>query len=90
MINFGEYAHVYNVRGATNTNQARTVGVIALHPSKNLQGGWYFMSFDTGRKIHRRQWTKMPIIDDVITRINELASKEKQPIVSRNSSYSWD
>ena len=48
------------------------------------------MSLDTGRKIHRRQWTKLPISDDVITRINELASKEKQPIVSINFRYTWD
>jgi len=89
-MNFGEYVHVYNVRGATNTNQPRTVGAIALHPSNNLQGGWYFMSLDTGRRIHRRQWTKLPVSSDVIKRVDELADKENQSLVSTNFKYSWD
>jgi len=89
-MNFGEYVHVYNVRGVTNNNQSRTVGAIALYSSNNLQGGWYFMSLDSGRSIHRRQWTKLPITDDVIKRVDELAERENQPLISANFKYTWD
>ena len=38
-----------------NTVQERTAGAIALRPVGNAQGGWYFMSLNTGRRLRRYQ-----------------------------------
>ena len=51
-LNFGDYVQAYRRNGATNTNNARSVGAIALFPSGNDQNGWYFMSLATGKRIH--------------------------------------
>lgn len=48
-INFGDYVQVYNIQGGqTSGNEPRTIGAIALYPSENAQGGWYFMSLLIG------------------------------------------
>ena len=38
-LKFGNYVQVYRIKGATNTNKARCVGVIALYQLGNEQGG---------------------------------------------------
>ncbi len=48
-IEFGAYAQVYENGGPTNTVRARTTGAIALTPTGNAQGGYYFLSLTTGR-----------------------------------------
>ena len=52
-MNFGEYVQVFNLNNITNTNEPRTTGAIVLYSSDNAQGGWYFMSLDTGKRIRR-------------------------------------
>jgi hypothetical protein len=90
-LNIGDYVQAYNIPGdITNTNEARTVGAIALYPSGNLQGSWYFMSLLTGKVLHRYHWKSLPMSADVIARVEELASQEGQPIVANNFKYEWD
>ena len=36
-LEFGDYVQAYHSKGVTNTNNPRSVGAIALHPSGNLQ-----------------------------------------------------
>jgi hypothetical protein len=48
---FGEYVHVHEDHD--NTMATRTVGAIALRPTGNAQGNWYFMSLLTGRILNR-------------------------------------
>ena len=36
-LNFGDYVQAYHRKGSTNTNQARTVGLISLYSSGNEQ-----------------------------------------------------
>jgi hypothetical protein len=43
-IEFGAYAQVFESNGPTNTVKNRTTGAIALTPTGNAQGGYYFMS----------------------------------------------
>jgi hypothetical protein len=50
-IEFGAYAQVYEANNPTNTMKARTTGAIALAPTGNAQGGYYFMSLVTGKKL---------------------------------------
>ena len=46
---FGAYAQVNVDNAITNTTEARTTGGIALYPTDNAQGNWYFASLNTGR-----------------------------------------
>ena len=75
---FGAYALVYT--GTENNMRKRGVPAIALKASNDV-GGFYFMSLYTGKKIHGYIWNEIPIDDDVISRVEELADKENQPLL---------
>ena len=49
MAHFGRYAEVWT--GTDNTMKERTVPAIVLNRS-NDTGGHYFMSLETGRRLH--------------------------------------
>ena len=66
-----------------DTGKYRTTGAIALESSDNAQGGWKFLSLTSGRVLDRRAWTILPITNDVIKHVDELARKEK-PFEFRN------
>ena len=78
-LNFGDYVQVKQPMDATNTSKARTVGAIALCPSGNGQGSWYFMPVSTGERIHRYQWTELPLGQETIDRIHNMAKKQGMP-----------
>ena len=88
-LTYGEYVELYMANNVTNTMEPRTISAIALHPSGNLQNGWNFMSLDTGRILHRNQWTRLSTSNDVIQRVNEIAKKERQPLIASNFKYIW-
>ena len=48
-------------------------GVIALCPTGNLQGEFYFMSITTGRRLNLQQFTPLPLPQEVINRVHWLA-----------------
>ena len=72
-IEFGAYAQVHEDHD--NTMATRTTGAIALRPTGNAQGGYYFMSLTTGRRLNRYQWTPLPMPQDVINRVHILARR---------------
>ena len=72
-IEFGAYAQVHEAHD--NTMTTRTVGAIALRPTGNAQGGYFFYSLDTGRVLNRNRWTELPMPADVVTRIHTLARR---------------
>ena len=51
----------------------RTTGAMALRPLGNMQGGHYFMSLTSGKKIIRNKWTVLPMPAEVIATIHQLA-----------------
>ena len=51
----------------------RTIGAIALRPTGNAQGGYYFMSLSTGRVINRYRWTELPMPQNVIDHVQHIA-----------------
>lgn len=53
----------------------RTTGAIALRPTGSAQGGHYFYSLTTGKRINRNQWTVLPMPADVIQRIDRLCCR---------------
>ena len=75
-VTFGAYCEVYN--GTDNMNKERKVSCIALRPC-NRKGGYYFLSLETGRKIHGHDWTELAIPQRVIDRVHELADEENTP-----------
>ena len=70
---FGRYYEVYC--GTDNTNRERRTSAICLRPS-NSQGGYYFLSLETGKKIHGYKFTELAMPNNVIDRIHELGENE--------------
>ena len=75
-IAYGKYAMVYI--GTRNDMTSRTVPAIILR-ALNGVGGHYFMSLETGKRIHANKWTKMNIDINIINKVHQLADKEAQP-----------
>ena len=71
-LQFGEYARVHESHD--NSMATRTTGALALWPTGNLQGGYYFISLATGKRLNRNMWTALPMPNDVIERTNFLAA----------------
>ena len=78
---FGTYIQVHDEPSPTNTNTARTTGAIALNPTGNEQGAYYFMSLNTGERLNRRKWTELPMGNDVIAAVEARALREGQPLL---------
>jgi hypothetical protein len=51
----------------------RTTGAIALRPTGNDQGGYYFFSLATSRRLNRNRWTALSMPAKVIDRVHTLA-----------------
>jgi hypothetical protein len=49
-LEFGAYAQVFEDNDPSNTIRARSLGAIALNPTGNAQGDYFFMSLATGCK----------------------------------------
>ena len=72
---FGQYVQTYEEHN--NSMIPRTVGALALRPTGNAQGSFYFMSLSTGRVLNRLRGTPLPMPDDVIERIHRMARQQK-------------
>jgi Reverse transcriptase (RNA-dependent DNA polymerase)/Zinc knuckle len=74
-LSFGEYVQTHEPHD--NTMVPRTVGAIALRPTGNDQGGHFFYSLSTGKRINRSRWTKLPMPDEVVQRVHQLARRDR-------------
>jgi hypothetical protein len=83
-LEFGSYAQVDEEHD--NSMQTRTTGAISLRPTGNEQGGHYFMSLTTGRRLNRNHWTPLPMPEEVIDRVHTLARRSK---ASRTLQFTW-
>ena len=72
-VAYWSYTLVYI--GTSNTLENRTVLAIALRESNN-NGGHYFISLKTGKRIHSNKWVEMVTTDRQINRVHELAETE--------------
>ena len=81
---FGAYAMVYT--GTNNTMDVRGVPAIALH-SSNDSTGFYVISLLSGCKINCNKWTTLPIPDDVMDEIEDVASKDRRCKVPIDEQY---
>ena len=60
----GSYVQTHEAHG--NNMQPWTIGAIALRPTGNVQGGFYFYNLTTGDIIRHRSWTPLPMPKDFI------------------------
>jgi hypothetical protein len=74
-IQFGEYCQVYNTNlSRTNDMTERTHGAIALGPSPTTPGSATFWVIHTRRTVTRSKWTVIPITQEIINVINDIAN----------------
>jgi hypothetical protein len=70
--------------------RARTTGTIALTPTSNAQGGYYFLSPTTGRKLSRQQWDELPMHNGVIAAVERIAETDNQPLIGHGARlFEW-
>jgi hypothetical protein len=60
------------------------MGAIATNPTGNSSGDHFFMSIETGRRIHRRSWTLLPISDATNSLVEALAFQQNMPLISND------
>ena len=82
-VPFGAYCDVHDEPSPSNTSTIRTTGVIALVPNGNLQGGYFFMSLRTWKKLSRRRWTDLHVTDEIIRKVEERGIREYEELKSR-------
>jgi Reverse transcriptase (RNA-dependent DNA polymerase) len=73
-LEFGTYVQTHEEHD--NSMHTRTTGAIALRPTGNTQGGYYFFSLSTGRILNRNHWTPLPMPGEVIDRVHVLARRQ--------------
>jgi hypothetical protein len=80
-LEFGAYVQLFEDNAPSNTFRSRSLGAIALTPTGNAQGDYFFMSLATGKRISRHAWTVLPIPDTAIARVEKIALNEGQPLL---------
>jgi hypothetical protein len=52
-----------------------TIGALALRPTGNQQGGYYFYSLMYGQRLHCTHWAELPMPVEVRDRVHTLARR---------------
>ena len=73
-LEFGDYVQTHEEHD--NSMATRTIGAIALRPTGNTQGGYFFFSLATGRVLNRGRWTSLPMPNKVIDQVHRMARQE--------------
>ena len=81
-LKFGEYVHTHKEHD--NTMASRTCPEIALRPTGNTQGGYYFMSLRTGARINRNRWIALPLPSTVKLAIEQLVKNNPKVLDIRD------
>eukprot|EP00978_Attheya_sp_CCMP212_P009273 scaffold21935_cov53-Attheya_sp.AAC.1 len=76
-LEFGTYVQTHEDHN--NSMATRTTGALALYPTGNEQGGYFFLSLTSGRRSNQSNWTVLPIPEDVINRVHVLARRNNMP-----------
>ena len=73
-LEFGDYVQTHEEHD--NSMAAWTIGAIALRPTGNTQGGYFFFSLTTRRVLNQGWWTSLPMPNEVIDRVHRMARQE--------------
>ena len=76
---FGAYCEVNNEPTPSNTEMPRTTPCLALGPHDLIHGSYWFLSLKTGERIHRDNWTELPVTPTIVEMVHLLADNE-QPL----------
>lgn len=89
-LEFGDYCAVFEDNHPTNTQSTRVIDAIAMQHSGNVSGDYHFLNIRTGKRITRRQYTKIPISRRIIEAVEALAYHEgQQPITGAGLLFEW-
>ena len=77
----GDYCQIHEEDTPRNSMKARTQGAICLGPTGSDQGGYKFLTLKHGTKVTRRSWTKIPMPDGVIDRVNFLGKDQPEDLI---------
>jgi hypothetical protein len=80
-LKMGQYCQVHEEENPQNGMKPRSKAAICLGLSGNTQGGFKFMSLNSGKRITRRSWDALPIPDTVIARVNELGRDQPEDCI---------
>ena len=58
-----------------------TIGAIALKLTGNKQGGWFYLSLNTGRRINHLHATELPMPANVIDHVHRLAQTNPKGLI---------
>ena len=87
-LDFGQYCEVHD--GTDNSQRPRSIGAIALRPKYQSSGSYYFMSLESGRKVHSNNWIELGITDAVIARVEQLAIQDGvDPMIDGELNFEW-
>ena len=73
-LEFGEYVQTHEEND--NSLHPHTIGALALGPTGNVQGGYFFLSLTTGKVINCMSWTRIPMPKEVIDHVERMACQE--------------
>ena len=77
-LQVGTYCEVHDDPTPTNSTLTRSLPAIALEPVGNFQGGYKFMSVNTGQVLTRYKWTEVLVPEQIIRRVEARAKKERK------------
>ena len=72
---FGEYVQVYNTE-MDNSLKERARGAICIMPTGYYDNSWYYLTLDNEGLVRRVRATSLPMPDEVIKRLNDLAERD--------------
>lgn len=76
-LEFGEYVQSHEKHDSSMSE--RTIGAINLGPTGNQQGSHWFLNLSTGKRMSRTRWTRLPMPQDAIDRVNHLGRHQGMP-----------
>ena len=77
---FASFCHIkYHAEPRNDTETARTVDALALRPTGNAQGGYFFMRLDTWKRVSRHHWVELPMSDETIALVNAQGRTQSPP-----------
>ena len=86
---FGDYVQIVN--GETdNTLKERSRGAIAIMPTGYRDGSWYYYCLDTLKTVKRVKAIKLPMPNEVIERLNDVAKRRVRKTDMPKFRFSWN
>ena len=70
---FGDYAQAHVITEPRNGPQPRTVGCVLMCATGNNQGSYFVFNLNTGKVFSTDRWTPLPMPDQAIDRLNQIA-----------------